>query len=63
VVCAIELLIFKHLFNGKEDNYEKDKGNAHPFNTFVVFCMQLLVLFVCQEDRHCKKNDKHNGKN
>jgi hypothetical protein len=57
------MLIFEHIFNAKQDNYEKDKNNSDPFYPLVVFLVEFLVLTVGKEYHKGEKENKKGCEN
>ncbi len=58
VAYVILVLIFKEMLNQEEKNYKPYKGKQHPFNAFVVFGVQCLVLFVDNNHDNKKRDNK-----
>jgi len=50
VVTVISKLIFKEVFNNKQDNDKSYERNQNPNNTFIIFLMQFFVLLIGEND-------------
>lgn len=56
------MLIFKEVFDEEQENYETDKCDEHPFDTFVIFLVKAFVFFVHPYHDANKNNDKEHSK-
>ncbi len=57
------MLIFQEIPKSKQDYYEKDKNYPNPFNSPVVFQVQILVLLIGNNQDPCENEYKYGSKN
>jgi len=63
VAIATYLLIFEEKFNKEQCNYENQKRNKNPDNTFIIFFVQFFVFSIRKGDNCHKSNKKQSCKN